>query len=146
MDNPLFKRLLVPTDGSESSVKAGRLAFRVAKVHGAQVTVLHVIDVVEADELAHASEKTEEEVRAEMEGAARGYLRHLENVAQEYTVQVETVTREGEPYKEIVALAQAIGADLIVMGHVGRRGPRRKIMGSVAERVIRFAECPVLVD
>ncbi len=53
--------------------------------------------------------------------------------------------REGEPYQEIVALADEIGVDLIVMGHVGRRGPRRILIGSVTERVIEFAHCPVLV-
>jgi nucleotide-binding universal stress UspA family protein len=57
----------------------------------------------------------------------------------------EKVLREGTPHIEIVNEARKQTADLIVMGQVGRRGPRRILIGSVAERVIEYAECPVLI-
>jgi nucleotide-binding universal stress UspA family protein len=144
--DPLFERLLVPTDGSQTAVEAGRLAFRVAEAHGASVTLLHVLDPVVLDESVRVSDRSRDEVRDRMEREGRAYLAQLEAIAQDRDLEVSTVMREGDPYREIVDLADEIGADLIVMGHSGRRGPRRKIAGSVAERVIRFANCPVLVS
>ncbi|MDX1686914.1 MAG: universal stress protein [Candidatus Promineifilaceae bacterium] len=145
MSNPLFGRLLVPTDGSKDSVEAGELAFRIAQEQRAQVTVLHVVDLDLLEQTVGFSEKTRSEVRERMRREGENYIRHLEKIAQRYEVEVREAIREGDPHKEIVDLADEKGVDLIVMGHAGRRGPRRKIVGSVAERVIRFAPCPVLV-
>jgi nucleotide-binding universal stress UspA family protein len=109
MSEALFRRMLVPTDGSENSQRAGELAFRLPEQQG------------------------------------QNYLDHLERLAERYQVETRRHLVEGDPYREIVDFADKSGIDLIVMGHAGLRGPRRKIAGSVAERVIRFAHCPVLV-
>jgi nucleotide-binding universal stress UspA family protein len=55
------------------------------------------------------------------------------------------IVRHGTPYSEIEDLAREQNIDLIVMGQVGHRGPRRILIGSVTERVIEYAPCPVLV-
>ena len=70
---------------------------------------------------------------------------YIDGLAHQTNLTLQQEIREGVPYEEIVALAAAINADLIVMGHVGRRGPRRILIASVTERVIEFAHCPVLV-
>lgn len=145
MDDPLFEHILVPTDGSQDSVEAGELAFRIAREQRAQVTLLHVIDLEVLEQTAGFAERSKSEVRDRMQREAENYLAHLERIAQRYEVDVRRAIREGDPHQEIVDLADENGIDLIVMGHTGRRGPRRKILGSVAERVIRFAHCPVLV-
>jgi nucleotide-binding universal stress UspA family protein len=141
----LFKRLLVPTDGTTKSVRAGRLAFRIARAESATVTILFVLDPQLRDTRSQVSGNTAAEVLDAMVAEGKSYLRHLEEVAAEYDLDVRCVLREGSPYREICMLAEEIKADLIVMGHSEQRGPRRTIQGSVTEKVIRFATCPVLV-
>lgn len=145
MSQQLFHHILVPTDGSQNSVHASQLAFRIAKLSAAQVTLLYVVDSAVLDEIARFSTQQRTEVRQELYENGNQYLAYAESLAQQMNLAVKQEIREGVPYEEIVALAATIGADLIVMGHIGRRGPRRILIGSVTERVIEFAHCPVLV-
>lgn len=145
MANSLFHHMLVPTDGSPDAVRAAQLAFRLAKVCGAQVTILYVVDSAVVTEMTRFSSHQPQEVKSELQHTGRQYLHHLQNLARQSGLDVQPEIREGEPYEEIVALANDIGAHLIVMGHVGQRGPRRILIGSVTERVLEFAHCPVLV-
>lgn len=145
MSDQLFHQILVPTDGSQSSVEASQLAFRLAQLCGAQLTVLYVVDSAVLDEIARFSTQQRAEVRQELFENGNHYLAYVDTLARRSNLAIRQEIREGVPYEEIVALATAIGADLIIMGHVGRRGPRRILIGSVTERVIEFAHCPVLV-
>ena len=145
MSDPLFQQMLVPIDGSESSVEAAQLAFRVAHALCARVTLLYVVDTVVMREVMRFANHQPADVHEEFRKSGREYLRHLEELAHQANLAVRREIREGEPHEEIVALADELGADLIVMGHVGRRGPRRILIGSVTERVIEQAHCPVLV-
>lgn len=145
MTDPLFHQILIPTDGSQNSVQASQLAFRIAKLSGAQVTVLYVVDSAVLDEIARFSAAQRAEVQQELYENGKQYLAYVEGLAQQANLTIQREIREGVPYEEIVALAATIGADLIVMGHIGQRGPRRILIGSVTERVIEFAHCPVLV-
>ena len=144
-DQCIFYHLLIPTDGSEASIRAAELGFRLALVCKAKVTVMYVMDTSLMDELSRFSDRQRNDVRAELRESGWRYVDYLEELARNYHVSVEKVILEGEPYKEIVDLAQRSDVDLIVMGHVGRHGPRRILVGSVTERVIEFANCPVLV-
>jgi nucleotide-binding universal stress UspA family protein len=141
----LFKKVLVPTDGTAKSVKAGRLGFRIARAQGASVTILFVLDPRVTSKRSQASNSSAAQIREAMTAEGKSYLAHLEEVAAEQNLTVRRELREGTPYQEILALAEEMGADLIVMGHSEQRGPRRTMRGSVAEKVIRFASCPVLV-
>jgi nucleotide-binding universal stress UspA family protein len=145
MNGSLFTHILVPTDGSDAAVEAGRLAFRIAKAYDARVTVVYVLDLEVVKHSARISDESRSEIEAHMSWEGQRYLDHLEDIARRLGVSVSRETREGNPHKEIVALGEEIGADLIVIGHAGRRGMERKVVGSVAERVTRFAHCPVLV-
>ena len=145
MTDPLFHQILIPTDGSQNSVQASQLAFRIAKLSGAQVTVLYVVDSAVLDEIARFSAAQRAEVQQELYENGKQYLAYVEGLAQQANLTIQREIREGVPSEEIVALAATIGADLIVMGHIGQRGPRRILIGSVTERVIEFAHCPVLV-
>ena len=145
MTSPLFNHILAPTDGSQDAERAARLAFRLAKLCGAQVTILYVVDSAVVIEMTRFSSHQPVEVTSELQHAGRQYLHHLQNLALQSGLVVRPEMREGEPHERIVSLANDINADLIVMGHVGQRGPRRILIGSVTERVIEFAHCPVLV-
>ncbi len=140
-----FTHILVPTDGSETSINAGRLAIQIAATHNVPITFVYVVDNAIVDEIAGATSKTTETVHRDLETKGRRYLDYLSRLARDRGLQADQVVQYGMPHSEIANLARERGIDLIVIGQVGRRGPRRVLIGSVAERVIEYAPCPVLV-
>jgi nucleotide-binding universal stress UspA family protein len=141
----MFRHILVPTDGSGPSIAAGRLAIRLAASLDARITFVYVVDTAVVDELTEASGKLVQQVRLELERTGQRYLDHLSQLATNAGLQVERLILHGTPYGEIEDLAREQDVDLIVIGQVGHRGPRRILIGSVTERVIEYAPCPVLV-
>jgi nucleotide-binding universal stress UspA family protein len=132
-----IRTILHPTDFSDSSAAAFRLACSLARERGAQLLVLHVYP----PPIAHG------EVVARRQD--NGYHRLLWDQLHAFrpedpAVGVDYWLREGEPAAEILKLAQEEGADLIVLGTHGRTGLGRILLGSVAEQVVRRAACPVL--
>ncbi len=140
-----FTHILAPTDGSECSMAAGELAIAMAVSNNARLTFVYVLDEAIIDELVRSSQKTRQEIRRELADNGRRYLNYMVKLAQKRGIAAEKVLREGTPHLEIVNEAKKRMVDLIVIGQVGRRGPRRILIGSVAERVIEYAECPVLI-
>jgi nucleotide-binding universal stress UspA family protein len=143
--NPRFNTILVPTDGSASSKAAGKLAVDIAVANNAHLVFMYVVDETVVEELARSSQQTSEETSHALARSGQRYLDYLMSVAQRHNLTAELVLRQGTPHVEIVKEARKQNVDLIVMGHVGRRGPRRILIGSVTERVIEHAECPILV-
>lgn len=143
---PLFRHILVPIDGSEASLRAVEMAVRLVQLCPAcQMTVLYVIDKLVLNELARFGGRGEKEVEAELEEQGRRYLDLAHQDAAKLGIAVDCQTRKGDPFEEIVAVANSLHADLIIMGHTGRRGTTRVLIGSVTERVLDYAPCPVLV-
>jgi nucleotide-binding universal stress UspA family protein len=143
---PLFRQILVPIDGSEASLLAVQMALRVVQLCPAcKMTVLYVIDKLVLNELVRFSARGEKEVEAELEEQGRRYLDLARKDAERQGIAVDCQTRKGDPFEEIVAVANGLRADLIIMGHTGRRGTTRVLIGSVTQRVLDYAPCPVLV-
>jgi nucleotide-binding universal stress UspA family protein len=143
---PLFRHALVPIDGSEPSLQAVQMALRVMGLCPAcKMTVLYVIDRLVLAELVRFSKRSEKEVEAELEEQARRYLELARKEAEQQGVSAECRIRRGDPFEEIIAMASNLRADLIIMGHAGRRGTARVLIGSVTQRVLDYAPCPVLV-
>jgi nucleotide-binding universal stress UspA family protein len=132
-----IRKILHPTDFSAQAAEAFRVACSLAKQHGAEVTVLHVIPppVAWGEVVARGPDGYAEQLWAE-------YLRPMHS--PEPGVPVQHQLEEGAPEELIVSVAQDQGCDLIVMGTHGRRGLPRLLLGSVAESVLRKAPCPVL--
>ncbi|MCD6552415.1 MAG: universal stress protein [Anaerolineae bacterium] len=141
----IFRHIMVPTDGSKPSVAAGRLAVRLAAVHRARITFVYVVDDTVVEELAGESGRMAKQIQHELEVTGQRYLNYLSRLATNANLTSNQVIRYGLPYGEIANLAREEEVDLIVIGQVGRHGPRRILIGSVTERVIEFAPCPVLV-
>lgn len=137
------RRILIPTDGSDYSVHAAEYGVSVAKLLGAEVTVVYVIDTVVLDQVSKLTER--EVVERELKGDGERYLRYIVGVAQNEGVKASSILAKGRPFEQIVHLAKGLKMDLIVMGTYGHRGAERILIGSVAERVIEYASCPVLV-
>jgi universal stress protein A len=138
-----FTRMLVPTDFSSGSEQAWAVARQLAARLGAEIVLLHVL--VEAPLFPEGLFM--EHARDVFDAAQRW----AENMLGEWTagaaaagLEVRWVVCPGVPHEEIVSAATRERADLIVLGTHGRGGLDRALLGSVADRVIRLAPCPVL--
>ena len=132
-----LKRILVPVDLSDPSLCALDYATELAKPFKAGLTVLLVVEPLYYS--GGLDLILEEQQREAREGLAR-----LERRLQKRTVQARTLLRTGIPYKVIDYEARKQKIDLIVMGTHGRTGVAHMLIGSVAEKVVRTAQCPVL--
>jgi nucleotide-binding universal stress UspA family protein len=141
----IFPHILVPIDGSQSSVKAGKLAIKLAASEGAHISFLYVVDGNIVSQLANASGRIAEQAERELEISGQHYLDYLTQLAIKADLQTNHFLLHGVPSTEIEKLAKQINANLIVIPRMGHQGPRRILIGSVTERVIEFASCPVLV-
>ncbi|MDA8083241.1 MAG: universal stress protein [Nitrospiraceae bacterium] len=134
-----WQNVLVATDGSEHSAIAIDHAIDVAKSYGGSLKILSVVDL--PDELyGESPELVEDLIRK-----AKGYVGAAAQKAGKAGVAAETFVREAEAYQAIIDLAAEQKVDILVMGSHGRTGLRRLLMGSVTEKVIGHATCPVLV-
>jgi nucleotide-binding universal stress UspA family protein len=140
-----FHHLLVPTDGSRLSVTAGQFAVQLAAFHRAHLTFVYVVDTSVVEALADRPDNMLEPVEQELALTGQRYLDYLCCLAADAGLEADQVIRHGVPYREIERLARERNVDLIVIGQVGQRGPRRIVIGSVTERVIECAPCAVLV-
>lgn len=139
----MFKRILVPVDGSPTSNKALAAALQLARDCGARVRLLHALDELVFVGMYEYSPNLVEVVR---DGAKKVLADALE-IAKSAGVEADTrlVDEPGHRLGDTVAQeATQWGADLIVLGTHGRRGFSRIVLGSGAEEIIRGATVPVL--
>jgi nucleotide-binding universal stress UspA family protein len=144
-DAPLLdlKEILVPVDFSECSRAALRYALPLAQQFGATLTLLNVVDFYLAGELDARFDYAR--LRDDLQIRAGKRLVHLIQQDVGSNVLVDTLVREGRPWKEITDAARKRKADLIILGTHGYSGLKHTLLGSTAERVVRHAPCPVLV-
>ena len=136
-----FQNILVPTDGSEYTTAAVKKAMELAKLSGGKVTALYVLDQTILTNMPMDTAVMNVYNTLEKEGKeAVDYVRDL---GAEQGVEVTISVKEGTPVK--VILDESANYDIIVMGTLGRTGMSKLLMGSVAERVVRASQCPVLV-
>lgn len=138
-----IKKILIPTDGSEHSMRAAEYGISIAKMVGAQILVVFVVDEVVLDQLAKITER--EAAERELKEDGKGYVNYVLSMVEKKGVSASSLIEVGSPFEQIVNIAKDSNVDLIVMGTYGRRGAERILIGSVAERVIGYASCPVLV-
>lgn len=141
-----FKHIVVATDGSKYSVAAASAAIGLAKRNKSSLTVLSVapnelLSASDMDVTFNQRELIEKNSLREAEKNAKA----VKEAAQKEEVEVTAFVLSGRPADAIIETAKERNADLIVLGSHGRTGVERLLMGSVAERVIVLASCPVLV-
>ena len=124
MTRPESHHVVFATDFSPSSDAAEKVAIEYARALEARLHVLHVT----------------------LGSAGKKHLDNLKGLKENIPASIDVVTavETGNPAKQIVRYAERVEADLIVMGTHGRTGVTRALMGSVTERVVRTANCPVL--
>lgn len=140
-------KILVPVDFSRHSLKALAYAIDFAEPFAAEVVVLHVVEPVAyatpADLYAGMATQLGN-LLAEQRRSAREQLDELATKYRDRGVQLRIQLRDGVAYREIVDAGKELRANLIVQATHGRTGLAHVLLGSVAERVVRTAECPVL--
>jgi nucleotide-binding universal stress UspA family protein len=142
-----LKKILVPTDFGEAADAALNYAQALARNFGATIDVLHVVEDVSSRMFAsEVYVAVPQSLQKDLEEAARKQLEHrlIDNDPKPLVMRPVLVT-SNLPAPTIVNYAKETGIDLIVMGTHGRGAMAHLLMGSVAERVVRLAGCPVLV-
>ena len=140
-----IRRILHPTDFSRASGAALKKAVALAEEKRAELLLVHVLlppTPFIGD--GYMSPKTYEELEAAARRSAQRELAKVVARARKVKARVKAVLVEGVPYDKIARVARSKRADLIVMGTHGRTGLSKFFLGSVAERVIALAPCPVL--
>ena len=136
-----IRKILVPVDFSEHSQKALRYALAFAGQFGAEVTLVHIVEqmVYPGDwmypPLAATDFSTDK--RAEM-------IQRLRALDAKSGVKTQHVVRMGRAWQEVIEIAREQKADMIILATHGYTGLKHALLGSVAEKIVRHAPCPVL--
>ena len=142
----MFKHILVPVDGSPTSMMAVSKAAGLAKAFGSAVTILYVIDPYPFTGVGADFAYGQAQYLSAATAEANSALDAAKKAMLDAGVDASTVVGEGHAVQEGISRAQeTTGADLIVMGSHGRRGLEKLMLGSVTQRVLGVVHIPVLV-
>ena len=139
-----IRHILVPTDFSESSKRALDAAVGWARTFRAKLTLLHVVELPSYVTDGHAPVHLSTALRDDLQASAQRELARLLPEGSGTPVEVAHRVIVGAPHQQILEAAAAEQIDLIVMATHGRTGLSHLVMGSVAEKIVRTAPCPVL--
>jgi nucleotide-binding universal stress UspA family protein len=141
-----LQRILVATDLSEASEAIYRVADDLARRSGAQMTIAHIADLLDYEEIRRETPIGLDDYMAKLRlGIRTAFERAVGERAAARPIRVEVVMKAHSVPRELLELARREEADLVVLGTHGRTGLARTVLGSVAEEVLRHAEVPVLV-
>ena len=144
----MYKRILVPVDGSATSRRGLRAAIGLAKAQRAKLVVLNVVDAMPIFATLEGGMAFDPRLIQTLRAGGRKILAGAAAEAKKRGLKAATVLAEntaGRVADVIVRQARKARADLIVLGTHGRRGLSRMVMGSDAELVVRYAPAPVLL-
>lgn len=142
----MFKRILVPTDGSELSDKAIKAAVDLAHTLKASLVGMTTLEPYSYSNLSEYRPETLDDYEARMDKAGVERLARVTDAASRAGVPVETVTvKSFSPYEAIIDTAKASKCDLIVMASHGRRGLNAVLLGSETQKVLTHTTIPVMV-
>lgn len=142
----MYKHILIATDGSELATKGLDHGLKLAKLAGAEVSIVTITDVWSSGALAAAGPATIAEYESAMHNAVEDILKQAASFAEQSGVTYTTKHIPNRyPADAIIETAQEKGADLIVMASHGRRGLRKMLLGSQTTEVLTASTIPVLV-
>ncbi|MDP3066608.1 MAG: universal stress protein [Methanobacteriaceae archaeon] len=142
----MYSKILLPTDGSKHAEKAANHAMWIASKSGAEIIVLDVIETSSLvglpaeDLIVRIKEMLKEEARRSLE-------RISEMIKEDISpkeIKITMVSKEGSPAEVILQTIEEQDIDMVIMGTSGKHGLDRFLLGSVTEKVVRSAKCPIL--
>jgi len=143
----MFKKIMVATDGSQTGIRTAELAVGLARLSRGSIIAIYVVDVYR---LAHLpgytalpslSSRLMELMLKEGELA----ISEVGNMASDEGVPFDSIIAEGDPSQEIIKRSHKAGADLLVLGRIGRSDLEKIMLCCVAEKVVRHSKIPVLI-
>ncbi len=140
-----YQKILIPLDGSELAEAAVDAAAPLAKAFGSDILLLGVLDLTAGMYDVYSEAFSPVDLRAQLEKFIENALDRAEGRLGAQGIKARRFSLVGIPHEEISELARQEGADLIVMTTHGRKGLTHLLLGSVTEKLIRTAPCPVLV-
>ncbi len=143
----MYKKILVPLDGSDLAEKVLPHVTTLAKTSGAEVTLVTVAELSlgVAGAKLEAFPQAAAEQSAALRAEAIGYLEKVQRALRDQGVMARVIVLQGDVASQIIAYAEQQGFDLITMATHGRSGIDRFVMGSIAEKVLRHTITPVLL-
>jgi len=143
MSSELYRNIVIATDGSENSQKAISCGIEIAKISGATVYAVHVVDTLSVVSDIWTAGK--DLIHDMMIRDGKKILSETKKTIEDSGAEVKDVLLYGHPGEEIIKFAENNNMDLIVMGTLGATGLEKFLMGSVAEKVLRHSKVPVMV-
>jgi len=140
-----IKKVLHPTDFSDNSQKALEYAVAICEWHKAELTLLHVSEVLEFALPEYYMDR--DEASRQLKERKDAAKKELGKIAAEHSktgLRVNVLVAAGKPFIEIIRVAREQNMDMIVLGTHGRTGLAHILIGSTSEKVVRKAPCPVL--
>lgn len=141
MEELKYTKILVPTDGSDYSCLAAEHAAYLARSLGAKIYILNVVNV----DLAFRSGIHYAAGMTELQQSGNEATARIRQICEKQGVECEELILKGQPADTIVNVAGEICASCIVIGSLGMSAIERVLIGSVSEKVMRHARCPVLL-
>ena len=143
----MFKKIMVATDGSQTSIRTAEIAVDLARLSGGSIIAIYVVDIYR---LAHlpgyaAFPSLSSRLMELMQREGELAISEVENMACDAGVPFSSIIAEGDPSQEIVKRSHKSGADLLVLGRIGRSDLEKILLGCVAEKVVRHSKIPVLI-
>ncbi|KEA63536.1 Universal stress protein UspA and related nucleotide-binding protein [Marinobacterium lacunae] len=144
----MFKRILLPADGSEGAFKALKLAVELRKVHDAELMILSVFRHHSLREASMSMVRPRDPEH--MDDLMKSYAREVAESFKRYALEqecpgVRAFVKSGHTAKTIVEFAEKNDVDLIIVGSHGLGEAEQLLVGSVSQKVVGMAKCPVLV-
>ena len=143
----MLDKIMIATDGSDASRHAARLAISLAKQSAGKVIAVYVVDI---QRLAHLPGYTtlqglKKSLLDVMLKEGEEAVAYIEDKSKDEGVSFEKVILKGNPSDELLRYSKELRADILIIGSIGRTGISKFLLGSVAEKVVRHAEVPVMV-
>jgi len=145
MEEKLYKKILLPTDGSKFSEKSEKHALLIAEASGAEIIALSVIE--NTFSLGLPADDTVIQINQLLKIESENNLKKVEKLKEQASsdVKISFKVADGSPAKVILDTIEEEDIDLVIMGSSGKTGLDRFIIGSVTDKVVKSAKCSVLI-
>ena len=140
----ILKQILIATDGSESAEKAASFGIEIARLSGAKIYAVYVIDTTPYYSIP-LDQLWPKDIYEQFEKIGHEITADVEETTKAAGLEAESIVLKGDPAERILNFAEEQNVDLIVVGAHGISKFERLVIGSVSEKIVRHAKIPVLV-
>lgn len=137
-------KIVIATDGSKTAENVADFGIKIARVSGAKIYAVYVIDLTFLDSIM-MDESWVKNVYERFERVGREAICYIEENAKAAGLETVPILLQGNPAEKILDFAEEQKVDMIVMGSTGKSGVERFMLGSVSEKIVRHSKVPVLV-